>query len=522
MAAKKDGRTRRGTSGGRAAAMLLAALAIGTSPGLGQAGPRPAVFESHRDFAYAIGSALRLLETHRSSTNVPGMQVAVGQEGQLIWSAGLGYSDLAEHAQVTRTTRFRLGSTSKALAGTLVGILAAEGAIDLDAPVQRWVPQYPEKQWTVTPRHLLGHTAGIRHYESREEIRRTDHFDRLLDAVSIFADDPLRFEPGTQMFYSSYGYNLLGAVVEGATDTDFLTALQSMLLEPAGMLHTGGAGLAPEEESTPYVVAPGGERPVAPEEDLSYKWPGGGLSANAEDLVRFGSALLAGELLPKDRVDSLFESLTLSTGEKIGYGFGWALGADPSGRRIVWHSGNMPDARAHLVIYPDLDLVVAILANTGESIYFNDGEAREVSDLFARAVDPRGPAPAPLPPTDYGVWEIRGESPFVPADSLVGELELYRPRGPQGGELRVTLNGTERSFPVGLAERLGSSLRVITAGGTHLQFVLHVEGDTLVGTVKPAWVPPPAGTLLSAPADVRGRVERRGDAMDVRGRRTRG
>ena len=492
-------------------------------PLFGQTAPSPNVFAAEPAHGPAIDAATRLLRAHRVSTGVPGMQVAVALEGQLIWSAGFGFRDLAAEAPVERTTRFQLGSTSKALTAVSLAVLAHQGIVDLREPIQRWVPSFPEKRWEVTPLHLVGHTAGVRHYEGGPgDVHRTEEYATMTEAALIIADDSLRYRPGTRMHYSSFGYNLLGAVIEGVTGDHFLASLNDLILQPLEMTHTGGAGLDPTEESTTYRRGPSG-RVVAPEESFSYKWPAGGLASTAEDMTRFGSGLLRGAILPPPRVEELFTSLETEDGQATGYGFGFQLHTDGLGRRVVGHGGNAPTGRSHFLMYPDLGLVVSILANTGEGIFFNEGEALEIAGLFARSVDGLGGPASPLPPDLEGTWAFDVESPFGDGATVEAELDLYRSDGLTSGELRLTVGGNPRPFPVGLVEQTADGVRVITVGGSHLHLHLRFSDDRFEGTMSPSWVAPPPGMLRFAPDDVRRSMAERARPRAIKnGRRVSG
>src|SRR6058998_493605 len=119
--------------------------------------------------AYAATVAReRMLVCERLANRIPGVQVAVSVNGKLVWSEGFGYADAARKRPVTRETQFRIGSVSKPLTATAVALLYEQGKLDLDAPVQRYVPSFPDKGHPITTRLLAGHLAGIRHYKDRE------------------------------------------------------------------------------------------------------------------------------------------------------------------------------------------------------------------------------------------------------------------------------------------------------------------------------------------------------------------
>src|SRR5690349_2477875 len=154
--------------------------------------------------------------------NLPGLSVAVARDGAIVWTEGVGWADLEDHVPMTPRTRFRLGSVSKTLTAAAVAVLYERGRIDLDAPVQTYVPAYPRKPWPVTTRELLGDVAGVHRI-------RGDNNDNppggdcptLADALATFADEPLLFEPGTRYRFSNYGWILVSAVAEAAAGEPF-------------------------------------------------------------------------------------------------------------------------------------------------------------------------------------------------------------------------------------------------------------------------------------------------------------
>src|SRR3989441_12200340 len=162
--------------------------------------------------AYAATVAReRTLVCERLATRIPGVQVAVAVNGKLVWSEGFGDADAERKKPVTRETQFRIGSVSKPLTATAVALLYEQGKVDLDAPVQRYVPSFPDKGYPITTRQLAGHLAGIRHYRGDEFVLNR-RFGSVGEGLTIFQDDSLLFPPGTRFSYSSYGWNLISAV----------------------------------------------------------------------------------------------------------------------------------------------------------------------------------------------------------------------------------------------------------------------------------------------------------------------
>ena len=367
-------------------ALSLAAVSAGlaTTPAPTSAGPQAAAAAAQHlgvaaPRAAAVEEARALVSAHRAALGIPGISAAVGIDGTIVWSQGFGYADLENRVPARATTLYRVGSVSKPITATAVVQLALSGALDLDAPVQRYVPSFPDKQAPITTRQLAGHIAGIRHYQGDESLSEGQrHYDDVVEALAIFQDDPLLFSPGEDYSYSSYGWNLISAVVQGAADQDFLGYMQEHVFDPLGMNHTHADDPRPIiPERARFYSFTGGRLRNAPFVNNSYKWAGGGFIASVEDLVRFGSAHLEPGFLSREALDLLFTSRRTSDGEETGYGIGWRVGTLGSlfpeadlrrdselGRlRVMHHGGSSVGGRAFLLLVPERRVVVAVLVN---------------------------------------------------------------------------------------------------------------------------------------------------------------
>ncbi len=325
---------------------------------------------------------MRTLVCERLSSHIPGVQVAVAIDGTLVWSEGFGYADAARRRPVTRATQFRIGSVSKPLTAAAVALLYEQGKLDLDAPIQRYVPTFPEKGYPITTRQLAGHLAGIRHYRDREFFQ-TRHFATVRDGLAIFQDDSLLFPPGTRFSYSSYGWNLVSAVVEGVAGEDFLPYISAHVFRSLGLTHTAPDrtdSVIPDRTQF-YDADSSGASHVAPPVDNSYKWAGGGFVSTAEDLVKFGSALLAPGFLRRETLDLLFTSQRTSTGEETGYGIGWFVRTDSSGHHWAFHGGSAVGGTAVFGLDRDAHVVVAVLTNLSDAPV---EPAQEIEAAFER------------------------------------------------------------------------------------------------------------------------------------------
>lgn len=315
----------------------------------------------------AQGNARALEDSARAllaSRFVPGGQVVVLLDGRVVADVSYGLAQLDSAVPVTAETRFRVGSISKLFTATAAALLWESGQLNLDAPAARIVPEFTLADSSVTVRRLAGHLGGVRHYFPRDFTRPPQRFSDVIESLAIFAADSLVAPAGTRYFYSSYGYNLLGAIVQRAAAEEFRAHVARVVFAPAGMTHT----VAERSDSTiaalaaGYNATPVGPR-AAPRTDLSDRWPSGGFLSTAHDVARFGTRSVHSPWLSARVRSLLFTSMQLPDGQSTGVGFGWRVGVDSAGRAIYHHGGASTGGRAMLVVWRDEPLVVAITTN---------------------------------------------------------------------------------------------------------------------------------------------------------------
>jgi serine beta-lactamase-like protein LACTB, mitochondrial len=309
--------------------------------------------QSARDVARELLAADRL----------PGLALAVSVGSELVCSEALGWASLDPPRPATTETRWRIASISKALTSVALGLLWQEGSLDLDAEVQRYVPSFPRKQHAITVRQLAGHLSGLPHYAPNDMLNR-DPYSSVTAALAKFADRPLMHAPGERFAYSSFGWNLLAAVIEGATGVGYLGFMVDRVLSPLGMADTVPdlPGVAGDACADFYIVRAGGEVLRAPAIDNSDAWASAGFLSTAEDLARFARGVLDGRLLGPRTVELLFVPMRTREGAAVPYGLGWELGSY-CGQRVVGHGGSHVGATAQLLVLPEQRIAVALLAN---------------------------------------------------------------------------------------------------------------------------------------------------------------
>ena len=330
-------------------------------------------------YARAIASATPRLMATLHQKRIPGMTVAVAVDGRLVWSEGFGLADVANITPACPHTRFRIGSVSKPITAAAMARLSDAGRLDIDAPIQRYVASFPDKGHPITVRQLAGHRAGIRHYRDDMEAFNRRRFANVTESLELFRDDSLLFAPGTGHHYSSYGYVLLSAALEGAAAMTFDQLLEQYVFGPLDITRTGldvadsMTGHPSDvtrfyDHVTPYVLD--GEVRPSPFVDMSSKWAGGGMLSTSEDLVRFASALLPDapqRFLRAETREMLFTPTTRLMPPVFGYGMGWMAGRDADLRRVSMHFGAGSGTTAWIGVYPDDRMAIAVLANLGHA-----------------------------------------------------------------------------------------------------------------------------------------------------------
>jgi CubicO group peptidase (beta-lactamase class C family) len=326
------------------------------------------------EHAEAVERARPFVRAFVVEENLPGLSLAVGMAGELVWAEGFGWADIDARRPVTPKTLFRVGSVTMPMTATAVGLLHERGLLDLNAPVSDYVPRFPEKEWSVTTRQLMGHVAGVRHYHDDEELLyMRDHCESPLDGLKLFADDPLLFAPGTRYEYSSYGWTLVGAVVEAAAGEPFLGFMQREVFDPLGMGDTVLDDPArPRAETTSFYWPFAARDPAygiedANNPDNTCMQGAAALLSTPSDVVRFGAAMLDGRLIRAGTLDMLRTPLELESGETTGYGLGWfvrsaALGPEAN-TTILGHGGSSPGGFTSFMTLPEHGIVVAATTN---------------------------------------------------------------------------------------------------------------------------------------------------------------
>ena len=348
---------------------LLAAPAV-----LALAAPALAVA---REDAPARGRAI--IGELMAAAPFPAASAAVWQGGGLVWTEAFGVADLETRVPASPEDRFRLASVSKVVTAAAVMRLVGQGVVDLDAPIGRYRPTLPPVHHGTTLRQLVSHQGGIRHYIPRDfdpaapggpiDARPYATTD---DKLAIFINDPLLSRPGEAVHYSTFGYVLIGAVLESAANKPFPRILSDEVTSPLAL-----GSIEPEVRGVTMPGRVSDYQPVypvtaqtgivrCPPINPAYKWAGGGLLGSAPDVARFCGALTRPGYLSAEGLAGLFTVNPARGGATGVFGVGWDVDRDPQGRRRAWHAGSIVGGRSIVMMLPDNDLAVAVLTNLGQ------------------------------------------------------------------------------------------------------------------------------------------------------------
>ena len=326
---------------------------------------------------------MAIVREARSTSGLPSLSAAVARTDGLDWAGASGWADIDRRQAAGVASRYRTGSIAKPITAVAMMRLAEAGALDLDAPGAEVVSGLPPSLAPLTARQLASHTGGVRHYSPMPwgwwwpgwfEANSQRHYPSVEAGLALFADDRLRFAPGTGFQYSTFGYSLLSRLLEGAAGRPFPALLAAQVFAPAGMTGTAVDTPGAMPDRVAFYVGHGDRYTAARPVDSSFRIAGGGLVSTPTDLARFGLALQDGRLLSADGVRRMWTVQPLADGSANpqNYALGWRvdestrLFVDGRPLQVVHHGGSQAGAAAFLLLVPEQGLAVAVMANSSD------------------------------------------------------------------------------------------------------------------------------------------------------------
>lgn len=320
-----------------------------------------------REVAWRIDTAIRRVVESRP---IVGLSAAFVVDGELVDVRSYGWEDFGERVPASGDTMYRWASIAKALTAVAALQLVEQGDLDLDADARMDLPEFPEQEHVFSSRQLLGHQAGIVHYQHmglrtlREYDVEHPWADPIL-AMDMFNERPLLFEPGSEYSYSTPGFVILGAVIDRAGEGSYVQQVDERICESLGMttMQPDYEWVSIPHRSRGYVDDGEGQIVDSGSDDISWKLAAGGWISSVGDLARFGAGLMGDRLLEPETREEMFTAQLTSTGSETGYGLG--IRVDTSqGELVVSHGGAQRKASSFLLVCPERRLAVALMSNT--------------------------------------------------------------------------------------------------------------------------------------------------------------
>lgn len=327
-----------------------------------------------------------ILNSRLANNNFLGVSTAVYVENHGTYQSAAGFASKSKLARTNTNTLARIASVTKPMTAVAIMQLYQKGKLKLDVPIQNHLPSFPKKtQGDITIRQLLKHTSGIQHYSSKWDALSFTHYPTLKDALSAFQNRELLFTPGTQYHYSSFGYTILGAIIEEVSQMTYGEYMQKNIWHRAGMLNTSLEKRTNKHanKSDLYIKA-GSQFIKSPTTDLSIIYSAGGVQSTAEDLVKFGKAILHHQLVDSASLQIMIQAtdeLAPATGNDP-YGLGWAVYDDPKYGKIIQHGGTQPGCSSFFAIYLKHGIVSTAISNSFGSRQNVFYLTREIANVF--------------------------------------------------------------------------------------------------------------------------------------------
>ncbi len=309
------------------------------------------------------------VQNELNERKIPGLTVGFFKD-DCTWVAAFGMADLENRVPASVESAYRYASVQKSMTAVAVLQLAEQGKVDLDAEVQTYVSYFPRKRWPVTVRQLLGHLGGLPHYVNRAIEQHFTDQKTTREAIAVFEAFDLIAEPGTKYSYSSYGYNLLGAIIEAASGLSYSDYMRKAVWQPLGMLSVrlddpldlisnrvrGYQLLNDEIKNSEFI-------------NVSSRFAAGGTRGTVPDLISFIRGIQEGRLLSEKSLSLLYTPMATRNGEAIPYSAGFQIPPFRNRGTLVTNDGGQQETRTFILNAPEKRFGIAFAMNLEADSY---------------------------------------------------------------------------------------------------------------------------------------------------------
>lgn len=281
------------------------------------------------------------------------------------WKGEYGFSNHETKEAFTSTTLTRVASLAKPMTAIAIMQLVEKGELDLDSPITKYIDFPSQSKTPITTRHLLAHTSGIDGYASPKEAENKINYPTLTDALYIFKQRELLFEPGTHFKYTSYGYVVLGVLIEQISGLSYADYMKANVWDKAGMKNTSVEVQGMNFENRTHLYHKKRKKAKRTEQnDLSNRVPAGGLSTTLEDILSFGQAIIDKTLIGEKAFEEMIK-ISYQPEEGNPYGLGFQLyGSKGTESVLIGHGGGQTGTNSQLFIDRSRNIVSVCISNT--------------------------------------------------------------------------------------------------------------------------------------------------------------
>jgi len=302
--------------------------------------------------------------------------VFIARNGEILLSKGYGMADREKRVPNTPQTKFRIGSITKQFTAMAILILQAQGKLNVQDAICKYISDCPAAWQSITLHHLLTHTSGIPNFTDFPDYQKTKQSPSSpTQTIGRFKDKPLDFQPGTKWSYSNSGYIILGFIIEQVSGQSYEMFLQEHIFVPLKMLDTG-------YEHSKNLLAIGYANSVSKADviDMSIPYAAGALYSTVEDLYRWDQALYTEQLVSKELRDQMFiPFVPVPESNGLSYGYGWGIGTEVN-HPVVGHGGGIEGFSTNILRFRDDKVTIIVLSNR------EDTDAGDISRQLARMI----------------------------------------------------------------------------------------------------------------------------------------
>lgn len=401
---------------------------------------------SKRDFLKLSTKSDALLNEAVAFNEAVGIAAGIYRHDGQTWYGTSGFMDKENKIAVNDSMIHRIASIAKPMTAVAILQLYEQNKLKLNDPIQKYLPYFPRKdEGEITILNLLNHTSGLKAYLSESEAFNTKQYESLQDAISVFMDRDLLFAPGSDYHYTTYGYVVLGAIIEKVAGISYRDYMKKNIWDKAGMKHTDVERFGKEynNKSKLYRLDHNGHLVPDIETDLSVKVPGGGLYSTIGDLINFGRAILDHRLIQPTTLELMIQDAGVKDGGNP-YVMGWFIYGDQNDPRglTIGHSGSQSGTSAQFMIHLEKKVVVAVLSNTGDTWpkVFDLTEKLSLNVIDKKALKKPLPSVISFNSTDFidhiGTYKnaennremiisMEADKPFINVNGMRSNFQMY-------------------------------------------------------------------------------------------------